>query len=64
MIVTNRGTGCGGRGCADNERCVMRTAKSCGPGSPTLESSSREASFLGMTVARKARSPGRARRKP
>jgi hypothetical protein len=32
---------------------LMRTAKSCGPDAPTLASSSREASFLGATVARK-----------
>jgi hypothetical protein len=31
----------------------MRTAKSCGPDAPTLASSSREASFLGATVANK-----------
>ena len=32
---------------------AKRTAKSCGSGAPTLASSSREASFLGMTGARK-----------
>ena len=32
---------------------ILRTAKSCGPDAPTLASSSREASFLGMTVANK-----------
>jgi hypothetical protein len=32
---------------------LMRTAKSCGPDAPTLASSSWEASFSGMTVARK-----------
>src|SRR5674476_1195511 len=48
-----RGAGCGGRGGADNERRVMRTAKSCGPDAPTLASSSWEASFSGMTVANK-----------
>ena len=26
-----RGAGCGGRGCAFDERRLMRTAKSCGP---------------------------------
>jgi hypothetical protein len=36
-----------------DERRVRRTAKSCGPDAPTLASSSREASFLGATVARK-----------
>jgi hypothetical protein len=32
---------------------LSRTAKSCGPDAPTLASSSREASFLGATVANK-----------
>jgi hypothetical protein len=32
---------------------LARTAKSCGPDAPTLASSSWEASFLGMMVARK-----------
>ena len=32
---------------------LTRTAKPCGPGAPTLASSSREASFLGMMVAKK-----------
>src|ERR1700749_2881574 len=48
-----RGTGCGGRGCADDEQRVMRTAKSCGPDAPALASSSREAHFLGATVTTK-----------
>jgi len=48
-----RGAGCGGRGCADNERRMTRTAKSCGPDTSTPVSSSREASFLGATVTRK-----------
>jgi hypothetical protein len=51
-------------GGAADEGAVLRTAKSCGPDAPTLASSSREASFLGATVARKPGSPGRARRKP
>jgi hypothetical protein len=34
-----REAGCGGRGCADNERCLRRTAKTCGPDAPTLASS-------------------------
>ena len=38
-IVTKRAVGCGGRGCADDERHVRRTAKSCGPDTPTLVSS-------------------------
>ena len=40
-IVTNVGAGCGGRGCALDERRVPRTAKTCGPDTPTLVSSSR-----------------------
>jgi hypothetical protein len=40
-------------GGAKDESVVLRTAKPCGPDTPTLVSSSREASFLGMTVARK-----------
>ena len=35
-----RGPGCGGRGCAFDERRVMRTAKPCGPDTPMLVSSS------------------------
>ena len=41
-VVTNVGTGCGGRGCAVarflrvDERCSSRTAKSCGPDAPML----------------------------
>src|ERR1700730_2217740 len=34
-----REAGCGGRGCADNERRLRRTAKTCGPDAPTLASS-------------------------
>src|SRR5674476_306306 len=55
-----RGAGCGGRGGADNERRVMRTAKSCGPDAPTLASSSWEAS-LGDDSGKQARSLERAR---
>ena len=33
-----RGTGCGGRGCALDERRVTRPAKTCGPDTPTLVS--------------------------
>ena len=36
-----RGTGCGGRGCAFDERRVMRTAKPCGPDASVLASSRR-----------------------
>ena len=39
-----RGAGCGGRGCAKDERRLMRTAKSCGPDAPTLASSFAERS--------------------
>src|SRR6202046_4782126 len=42
----------------------MRTAKACGPDAPTLASSSRGAELLGGEGGNKARSPGRARRKP
>ena len=37
-----REAGCGGRGCADNERCLRRTVKTCGPDAPTLASSRRK----------------------
>ena len=40
-----------------------RTAKSCGPDTPTLVSSSRNVIFAG-DGGKRARSPGRARRKP
>src|SRR6202012_6011229 len=49
-----RGTGCGGRGCAFDERRVMRTAKSCGPDTPTLVSSC--AGFIRAAMV--ARKPG------
>ena len=58
-----RGTECGGRGCADNERRLMRTAKACGPDAPTLASSRRKQVSVG-DGGKKARSPGRARYKP
>src|SRR5260370_26771803 len=56
-----------------DERRLQRTAKSCGPDAPTLASSSRMASrsYRAQTShtsaddgGKKARSPGRARRKP
>ena len=47
-----RGTGCGGRGCAADEQHVKRTAKSCGSDASTLASSRRESS-LRMTVTTK-----------
>ena len=40
MIVTIAERDAVDAGCADNERRVMRTAKSCGPDAPTLASSS------------------------
>jgi hypothetical protein len=55
-IVTNVGAGCDGRGNITRRMILLRTAKPCGPGTPTLVSSSSEASFSGVTVARK---PGR-----
>jgi hypothetical protein len=55
-IVTNVGAGCGGRGNITRRMILLRTAKPCGPDTPTLVSSPSEASFLGVTVARK---PGR-----
>ena len=36
-----RGAGCGGRGGALDGRCLQRTAKTCGPDTPTLVSSLR-----------------------
>jgi hypothetical protein len=49
---------------AADESVTLRTAKSCGPDAPTLASSSREAKLLEGEGGNKARSPGRARRKP
>jgi hypothetical protein len=46
-----RGAGCGGRGGAFDEQRRMRTAKTCGPDTPTLVSSSRQGARA--TVARK-----------
>jgi len=43
---------------------LTRTAKSYGPDASTLASSSREAKLLGDDGDKKARSPGRVRRKP
>src|ERR1700689_3372912 len=51
-------------GGATDESAYLRTAKSCGPDAPTLASSSRGAELLGGEGGNKARSPGRARRKP
>jgi len=52
-IVTDAGWDAMDAGSAADESVVLRTAKPCGPDTPTLVSSSREASFLGTTVARK-----------
>jgi hypothetical protein len=43
---------------------LKRTAKSCGPDAPTLASSSWEASFSGMTVAKKPGHRGEREGKP
>src|ERR1700721_3678929 len=51
-------------GGAKDESAYLRTAKACGPDAPTLASSSRGAELLGGEGGNKARSPGRARRKP
>ena len=48
--------------CAPDESVTLRTAKSCGPDAPTLASSSRIQSA--GDGGKKARSPGRARKKP
>jgi hypothetical protein len=39
MIVTKRGAGCGGRDGVARRAMLTWTAKSCGPGAPTLVSS-------------------------
>ena len=36
MVVTNRAVGCEGRGGFVDERDMLRTVKSCGPGAATL----------------------------
>jgi hypothetical protein len=43
-IVTNVGAGCDGRDGARDERCLLRTTKSCGPDAPVLASSWRAVS--------------------
>ena len=58
-----RGAGCGGRGSCSRRTRVRRTEKSCGPDAPTLASSFAEA-IPRSDGGKKARSPGRARRKP
>src|SRR5579863_6190381 len=54
---------CGGRVGAQRRSASTRTAKSCGPGIPTLMSSLRDDDVAGEG-GNKARSPGRARKKP
>jgi hypothetical protein len=62
-IVTDAGRDAVDALVLNDEQRVRRTAKSCGPDAPTLASSSRKATFAG-DGGKKARSPGRARRKP
>ena len=52
-IVTDVGRDAVDAGGALTKALILRTAKLCGPDAPTLASSSREASFLGATVANK-----------
>jgi hypothetical protein len=61
-IVTNAGRDAVDVRCAPDESAPLRTAKSCGPDAPTLASS--VAVYLRGEGGNKARSPGRARRKP
>jgi len=49
---------------ARRRRASMRTAKLCGPDAPTLVSTRDNANALRGDGGKKARSPGRARRKP
>jgi hypothetical protein len=60
MIVTAAGRDAVDADGAIDERRLMRTAKSCGPDTPTLVSSLRKATFAG-DGGKQARSPGRAR---
>jgi len=62
-IVTDAGRDAVDARSARDESAFLRTEKSCGPDTPTLVSSSRKATFAG-DGGKKARSPGRARRKP
>ena len=57
-----RGAGCGGRSGALDGRCLRRTAKTCGPDTPTLVSSRWRQ--LRWRRWQESRSPGRARYKP
>ena len=54
--------GCDGRGGHVRRTWPWRTAKSCGPGLPTLRPSRRD--YLADDGSKKARFPGRARRTP
>jgi hypothetical protein len=64
-VVTNVGCGMRWTRRPADERCLSRTAKSCGPDTPTLVSSWRRClRVTPMMVAIKPGSPGRARRKP
>jgi hypothetical protein len=63
-IVTDVGSGCDGRGCATDERVILRTAKSCGPDASMVGVKFLRSKLLGGDGDNKARSPGRARRKP
>jgi hypothetical protein len=59
------GAGCGGRFGGARRAARKRTAKSCGPDAPTLASSGpRCFRIVACDGGKKARSPGRARRKP
>jgi hypothetical protein len=55
-IVTDVGAGSGGRGCAFDERRVMRTVKSCGPDAPVAGVKS--AMMLRITLATVTKKPG------
>ena len=58
------GAGCGGRFGAKRRMARKRTAKSCGPDAPTLASTRDDAFASCGDGGKRARSPGRARRKP
>ena len=62
MIVANAGRDAVDAEGAFDEWRRKRTAKTCGPGTPTLVSSSREVTR--MTVAKRPGAPGRARYNP
>jgi hypothetical protein len=53
-VVTKRGAGCDGRGCFKRRMKRWRTAKSCGPDTPTLVSS-----LLDDQQTTAAKEPGR-----